>query len=98
MNVDIAYEKLLELIFNKEFAPGEKISENSLVKKLQLSRTPIRHALSRLESDGLVEIRTNCFTRIAEYSDSYIRKIGIVRVGLDIMAVILISKGLKKFI
>lgn len=84
---DIAYQKLMDLIFTKKILPGEKVSENSLVQMLKLSRTPIRHALKQLENDGLVEICPKCYTRIAKYSDDYIKQIGIVRVGLDIMAV-----------
>ena len=84
---DTAYNKMLELIFSKQFMPGEKISENVLVEKLNLSRTPIRHALKQLENDGLVDICPKCYTSIAKYTDDYIKQIGIVRVGLDITAV-----------
>lgn len=83
----MAYDQLLDMIFKKQLLQGDKISENTLVERLNISRTPIRNALVKLENDGLIEICPKCYTRIAKYTNEYIQKIGIVRVGLDIMAV-----------
>lgn len=44
-----------ELIVSGAMQPGERLSELVLVKRLGLSRTPVRAALSRLASEGLVE-------------------------------------------
>ncbi len=84
---NMAYEKLLDMIFKKEFMQGEKIAETTLVERLNFSRTPIREALAKLEYEGLVEVYPNSYTCIAKYTDEYIKKVGIVRVGLDIMAI-----------
>ena len=46
---------LREAILSGVLAPGERISELVLVDKLGVSRTPLRSALIRLESEGLVE-------------------------------------------
>jgi GntR family transcriptional regulator of vanillate catabolism len=46
---------LRELILTGELGPGERLSELSLVARLGVSRTPIRSALARLESEGLIE-------------------------------------------
>jgi GntR family transcriptional regulator of vanillate catabolism len=42
------------LIFNGEFAPGERMSELPLVERLGVSRTPLRLALAELEHEGLL--------------------------------------------
>jgi DNA-binding GntR family transcriptional regulator len=49
-----AYLKLREMILSGELAPGTPLSEYQLVRSLEVSRTPIREALSRLQSVGLV--------------------------------------------
>ena len=50
-----AYTTLRRLILRGEFAPGEQLTGERLSKMLGVSRTPVRHALVRLEADGLVE-------------------------------------------
>jgi GntR family transcriptional regulator of vanillate catabolism len=46
--------RLRELIFSGGFAPGERMSELPLVKRLGVSRTPLRLALAELEHEGLL--------------------------------------------
>lgn len=50
---------LRELILRGELAPGERISELAMVDRLGVSRTPLRAALIRLESEGLLEAIPN---------------------------------------
>ncbi len=51
-------EDVYEAIFNKlmalEIAPGGRITVDGLVRELEVSHTPIREALGRLEGEGLV--------------------------------------------
>lgn len=49
------YEMLREEIVSLERAPGSPIDEAQLADRLGLSRTPIREALVRLASEGLVQ-------------------------------------------
>lgn len=51
-----AYLEISKRIMHSDYAPGDKISENSLEKDLGLGRTPIREALIRLRKDGLIEV------------------------------------------
>jgi len=50
--------QLSQLIIRGELVPGEKLAEIPLAEKFGVSRTPIRHALSVLEKEGLL-IRGN---------------------------------------
>lgn len=52
--VDSVYAQLRAEIESGDLAPGSNLSEASLVTRLGISRTPIREALARLVSDGLV--------------------------------------------
>jgi GntR family transcriptional regulator, vanillate catabolism transcriptional regulator len=47
--------RLRELILTGEFGPGDRISEQPLTGRLNVSRTPIRLALERLAHEGLLE-------------------------------------------
>ena len=54
---EAAYEALLAAIKTGTFVPGDRLREVDISQRLGLSRTPIREALRRLESDGIVEHR-----------------------------------------
>lgn len=51
-----AYEELKKLILDETFPPGTFLSERQLSETLQMSKTPIRAALERLEMDGFVSV------------------------------------------
>jgi len=49
------HERLRSAILSLELAPGQRLSERGLEPEFGASRTPIRAALMRLESEGLVQ-------------------------------------------
>lgn len=63
--VTIAYETLKQEILNLTLTPGSPIDEGGLAKRFNMSRTPIREALVRLSSDGLVVALKNHATIVA---------------------------------
>ena len=60
------YDTLREEILNLTLQPGEPIDEISLADRLSMSRTPIREALVRLASDGLVTLLANRSTVVSQ--------------------------------
>ncbi|MEH7505663.1 GntR family transcriptional regulator [Neobacillus drentensis] len=52
--IEIAYTKIRQKIIFGDFMPGTLLSENELANELNMSRTPIRTAISHLESEGFV--------------------------------------------
>ncbi|MDN3241911.1 GntR family transcriptional regulator [Glycomyces tritici] len=54
---DDAYTELKSRIMRSELVPGAKLSIDGLAKQLAFSQTPIREALARLESEGLLARR-----------------------------------------
>ena len=52
---ELAYHSLRQRLLNGDFAPGSRLGEERLAAEIGVSRTPIREALSRLHSEGLVE-------------------------------------------
>lgn len=51
---DETYDMVKAMILTHEIAPGAKVNIDALALKLGVSQTPIREALARLESDGLI--------------------------------------------
>lgn len=43
------------MVFEHELPPGSRISEAQLTRQLGMSRTPVREALARLESEGMLK-------------------------------------------
>lgn len=54
---EAAYARLLAAIRAGDYGPGDRLREVEIADRLQLSRTPVREALRRLEADGIVEHR-----------------------------------------
>lgn len=54
---DGVYESVKGLIMDHTVAPGDRVNIDALARQLGVSPTPVREALARLESDGLVRKR-----------------------------------------
>jgi DNA-binding GntR family transcriptional regulator len=55
---DQVQQQILKSIRSGHFRPGDRIRETELAKSLGVSRTPVREALRRLESDGLLSFES----------------------------------------
>jgi len=53
--VNDAYDVILQKILSFELMPGEAVSDSLLAQQLNMSRTPIREAIVRLVTEGLIE-------------------------------------------
>ncbi len=53
---ETAYEKLKASIFDFELVPGDRFSETEIAQRLNMSRTPVRDALYRLEREGYLQV------------------------------------------
>lgn len=62
---DQVFTTLAEEIVSGRMQPLEEIRDQDLQAEYGVSRTPIREALNRLADLGLIEVRTNRFTRVA---------------------------------
>ncbi|CCQ74537.1 GntR family transcriptional regulator [Magnetospira sp. QH-2] len=66
-----AYARLLEMIRAGNLGPGDRLTETDLAQRLDVSRTPIREAMRRLEADGLVvhEPHRGAVIRTLDYNE-----------------------------
>jgi DNA-binding GntR family transcriptional regulator len=76
------YDRLKQAIMAGELLPGEPLVELSLAAWCQVSRTPIREALTRLEQDGLVH-RTDRGLIVRESSPEEILDLYDTRIVLE---------------
>ena len=51
---DDVYQILRENLISSQIAPGSRLNLDSLARAMHVSNTPVRQALARLESEGLV--------------------------------------------
>jgi DNA-binding GntR family transcriptional regulator len=52
---DLIYGTLRDRICLLDYPPGSRLSEEELAQEFEISRTPVRRVLARLESEGLVQ-------------------------------------------
>ncbi len=63
--VKVVYDLLRDEILDLKLAPGSLIDEVQLAERFKMSRTPIREALVRLASEGLIETLPNRSTMVS---------------------------------
>lgn len=64
LTVDEIYLTLEQEMISLKIKPGELLSENQLCKRFNVSRTPIRSVLQRLQQKGFVQIIPHKGTRV----------------------------------
>jgi len=72
---DLVYDNVLALVISGDLAPGELLREEEIAAWLDVSRTPVRDAITRLRDQGLVVYRPNRGTRVAEIDLDHARMI-----------------------
>ena len=56
---ETAYAVILDMIQQRQLPSGVPLVEQQLATKIQVSRTPLRHAMQRLEAEGLLSKDNN---------------------------------------
>jgi GntR family transcriptional regulator of vanillate catabolism len=65
-----ALARLRELIVGGELKAGERVTELALVERLEVSRTPVRAALQRLQEEGLLEALSSGGYAVRDFSEA----------------------------
>lgn len=56
---ELAYRKIRQAIVEGRYQPGQRLIEQRISEEFELSRTPVRESLRRLDAEGLVIIERN---------------------------------------
>lgn len=80
---DKVFATLKSRILSAEYAPGQPLTELGLAEELQVSRTPIREALRRLEHQHLVQILPRKGAIVTGISEEDINEAYLIRQALE---------------
>ncbi|MFG1707770.1 GntR family transcriptional regulator [Nonomuraea sp. M3C6] len=89
---DYAYLRVKELILAGALPPGSVIPQGRLARDIGISTTPLREALRRLKSEGLVELDAHRDARVAPLAAEEARDLLEMRRSLDPLAVALAAE------
>ena len=93
---DFAYQRIRDGILNGEFEPGVVLNQAVLAKTIGISTTPLREALRRLKSEGLVELDAHRDARVSPLTAEEARDLLEVRLSLDPLAAALAAERRSK--
>jgi DNA-binding GntR family transcriptional regulator len=79
---DRAYHELRRMIVDGEVEQGERLTERALAERLEISPTPIREALQRLEQEWLIERRGPRTVVVAGANTRRLRELRVLEAAL----------------
>ncbi|MGR6467731.1 GntR family transcriptional regulator [Rhizobium sp. PAMB 3182] len=77
-----AHARIIGMIFSGELVAGDALQEAKLGEALNMSRTPVREAIKRIEAEGLAE-RDGRFLRVRQLSAVEVEEIFFLRETLE---------------
>src|SRR5450755_4185891 len=83
---DVA-ERLRDAILHGELSPGQRLREEELSARIQVSRGPVRDAFILLEQEGLVRSSRNRGVSVVELTRTDLQEIYTLRSVLEPLAI-----------
>ena len=83
---DEVYEQLKRDIAEFQLVPGDRFTENSVTERLNVSRTPVRQALIRLQQEGYVEVMFRSGWRVLPFDFAKFEQLYDLRMVLETTA------------
>jgi DNA-binding GntR family transcriptional regulator len=80
---DEVYEQLIQAIIDGEITSDDTLVQEKLAAELQISRTPIREALMRLEREGVLEVSHRGSFRLYQMSEKEVRELYQARAAIE---------------
>lgn len=93
-SVESIYEELKSNIINLDLVPGTKIREEDLASRFNVSRTPIRTVIARLEKDDLLTVVPQKGTYVSKINIANISDFIYVRKAVEISVLQIVEKTL----
>lgn len=89
---DDVYDQILSAIVNGDITPGERLIQEKIASQINISRTPVREALLRLEQEGVLEISGRKGFSIRKISEEEVRQLYMVREAIEGYAAMLVAE------
>jgi DNA-binding GntR family transcriptional regulator len=83
---DEVYDALKRDIADFKLVPGDRFTENSVTQQLNVSRTPVRQALTRLQQEGYVEVSFRSGWRVLPFDFAKFEQLYDLRMVLETTA------------
>jgi len=80
---EAAYETIRGKLISGEYAPGSRLSDDSIAREIGISRSPVREAINQFVSEGFVEYRPRCGTYVRSLSWQEFSDLWGVRMALE---------------
>jgi len=80
---DEVYDQLIDAIMRREIGPDDRLVQEKLAAELQISRTPVREALMRLEQEGVLVVSNRGSFRLYQMDDAEIRELYQARAAVE---------------
>lgn len=93
---DVIFNTLRDAIVAGDLKPGERLMEVELAETMGVSRTPVREAIRKLETEGLVTMTPRKGTHVAELTVKDIVDVLEVRAALDGLATELAAQHIQQ--
>lgn len=84
---DIIYKQIKSDFINNKIDFGQKINEIDLANQFNVSRTPLREAIKKLEIEGIIIRQVNGRLKIVEITKENIEELYRVRLALENMLI-----------
>ena len=83
---EAVYERLRHDIIDGKLKPGQRIVISDLSKEFGFSEIPIREAIRRLDSEGLLQVTPHVGTIVTEIDEKEVTEIYLIRIELESLA------------
>jgi DNA-binding GntR family transcriptional regulator len=83
---DSVFDVLRESILTRVFSPGDRLDVRALADQLGVSPTPVKDAINRLASEGLIDVRPRSGTFVAEITPDAVAETFEIRRALECLA------------
>ncbi|WP_417454441.1 GntR family transcriptional regulator [Kiloniella sp.] len=80
---EYVYQEVLQAIRDGQYHPGERIRESEFTKSLNVSRTPVREAFRRLQSEGRLTFEPQRGAIVAELNPQEVAELYALRQQLE---------------
>lgn len=80
---DEVYDQLVQAIMDREIKPDDTLVQEKLAADMQISRTPVREALMRLEQEGVLEVSKRGSFRLYRMDDQEVKELYQSRAAVE---------------
>jgi DNA-binding GntR family transcriptional regulator len=90
---DQVYDQIMQAIRNGSISADDRIVQEKLAEEFEISRTPIREALFRMEQEGILEVSSKGSFKIRKFDKMEISEIYDVRASIESFAARMLAES-----